>query len=70
MKSMNGRQAGDPVELARALVTIVGQDKPLQRFVAGADAIEFAENRAQELLAQADASRELGGALDYDDLHV
>ncbi|MFD3378933.1 MULTISPECIES: SDR family oxidoreductase [unclassified Streptomyces] len=66
-KSMNGRQTGDPVKLARALLTIAGQDRPPLRFVAGADAIEGVEAKARELLAQAQASRELGGDLDYDD---
>jgi hypothetical protein len=70
MKSMNGRQPGDPAKLARALLTITQQEKPLQRFVAGADAIEAAEAKAKELLAQADASRELGGALAYDDTNA
>jgi hypothetical protein len=36
---MNGKQPGDPAKLARALLTIAGQDRPLLRFVAGADAI-------------------------------
>ncbi|MEV6156850.1 SDR family oxidoreductase [Nonomuraea sp. NPDC052129] len=67
MRSMNGRQPGDPAKLARALLTIANQDKPLQRFVAGADAIEAAQAKAKELLAQAEASRELGGSLAYDD---
>ncbi len=66
-KSMNGRQTGDPAKLARALLTIADQDKPLLRFVAGADAIEGVQAKAQELLAQAEASRELGGDLGYDD---
>lgn len=66
-KSMNGRQSGDPAKLARALLTIAGQDKPLLRFVAGADAIEGVEAKARELLAQAEASRELGADLAYDD---
>ncbi|MFI1035175.1 SDR family oxidoreductase [Streptomyces sp. NPDC020951] len=66
-KSMNGQQSGDPAKLARALLTIADQDKPLQRFVAGADAIEGVEAKARELLAQAEASRELGGDLGYDD---
>jgi NAD(P)-dependent dehydrogenase (short-subunit alcohol dehydrogenase family) len=66
-KSMNGQQAGDPAKLARALLTIADQEKPLQRFVAGADAIEGVKVKAQELLAQAEASRELGGNLAYDD---
>ncbi|MFF8029104.1 SDR family oxidoreductase [Streptomyces sp. NPDC007896] len=66
-KNMNGRQTGDPAKLARALLTIADQDKPLLRFVAGADAIEGVEAKARELLAQAQASRELGGDLAYDD---
>ncbi|MFD9650901.1 SDR family oxidoreductase [Streptomyces mirabilis] len=66
-KNMNGRQTGDPAKLARALLAIVDQDKPLLRFVAGADAIEGVEAKAKELLAQAQASRELGGNLAYDD---
>jgi NAD(P)-dependent dehydrogenase (short-subunit alcohol dehydrogenase family) len=63
MKGMNGRQPGDPAKLARALLTIADQDKPLQRFVAGGDAIEAAEAKARDLLAQAEASGELGGNL-------
>ncbi|MGW1757514.1 SDR family oxidoreductase [Streptomyces mirabilis] len=66
-KNMNGRQTGDPAKLARALLAIADQDKPLLRFVAGADAIEGVEAKARELLAQAQASRELGGNLAYDD---
>ncbi|MFI6698693.1 SDR family oxidoreductase [Streptomyces sp. NPDC050509] len=69
-KSMNGRQTGDPAKLARALLTIAGQGKPPQRFVAGADAIEGVTAKARELLAQAEASRELGGDLGYDDPHA
>jgi NAD(P)-dependent dehydrogenase (short-subunit alcohol dehydrogenase family) len=66
-KGMNGQQPGDPAKLARALLAIADHDKPLPRFVAGADAIEAVEAKGRELLAQADASRELGGNLAYDD---
>jgi NAD(P)-dependent dehydrogenase (short-subunit alcohol dehydrogenase family) len=66
-KGMNGQQPGDPAKLARALLTIADQDKPLQRFVAGGDAIEAAEAKARKLLAQAEASGELGGNLNYED---
>ncbi|MET7783616.1 SDR family oxidoreductase [Streptomyces sp. NPDC005388] len=66
-KNMNGRQTGDPAKLARALLAIADQDEPLLRFVAGADAIEGVEAKARKLLAQAQASRELGGNLAYDD---
>lgn len=66
-KSMSGQQPGDPAKLAHALLTIAGQEKPPLRFVAGADAIEGVEAKAKELLAQAQASRELGGNLAHDD---
>ncbi|MFF1257374.1 SDR family oxidoreductase [Streptomyces sp. NPDC058321] len=66
-KSMNGKQGGDPAKLARALLTIADQTEPPLRFVAGADAIEGVEAKARELLAQAQASRELGGDLGHDD---
>ncbi|WP_371579544.1 SDR family oxidoreductase [Streptomyces sp. NBC_01314] len=69
-KSMNGQQSGDPAKLARALLTITAQDKPLQRFVAGADAIEGVTAKARELLAQAEASRELGANLAHDDTNA
>jgi NAD(P)-dependent dehydrogenase (short-subunit alcohol dehydrogenase family) len=62
-KSINGQQPGDPAKLAHALLTLAGQDQPPLRFVAGADAIEGVSAKARELLAQAEASRELGGDL-------
>lgn len=62
-KNMSGRQPGDPVKLAKALLTIAGQAEPPLRFVVGADAVESVEAKAGELLAQARAraSRQLGG---------
>ncbi len=69
-KSINGQQPGDPAKLAQALLTIATQDEPPLRFVAGADAIEAIEAKAKELLAQAEASRELGGNLAYDDTNA
>ena len=67
IKAMNGRQPGDPARLARALLAIADQGAPLERFVAGADAIEAAEAKAHELLAQTQASRELGSNLSFHD---
>jgi NAD(P)-dependent dehydrogenase (short-subunit alcohol dehydrogenase family) len=66
-KSINGQQPGDPAKLAHALLTIAAQEQPPLRFVAGADAIEGVSAKAQELLAQAEASRELGSNLGHDD---
>jgi NAD(P)-dependent dehydrogenase (short-subunit alcohol dehydrogenase family) len=65
-KSINGQQPGDPAKLAQALLTIADQIEPPLRFLAGADAIEGATAKAKELLAQAEASRELGGNLGHD----
>jgi len=67
IKGMNGQQPGDPARLARALLTIADQDAPPERFVAGEDAIEAAEAKAHELLAQAQASRALGSNLSFED---
>jgi len=61
MKRIQGQQPGDPAKLAHAVLVIAGQDQPPLRFIAGADAIDGAEAKARELLAQAVASRELGG---------
>ena len=65
--SMNGQQPGDPAKLASALVQIGGLDKPPLRWVAGADAVETVENKARNLLAQAEAYSELSSSLGYDD---
>ncbi|WP_329580435.1 SDR family oxidoreductase [Streptomyces sp. NBC_01361] len=66
-KSMNGQQAGDPAKLATALLTVAELEEPPARFVAGADAIASIEAKATELLAQVEASRELGMDLAHDD---
>ena len=45
-KSQNGKQSGDPAKLARALVTIADRERPPRRFIAGADAVATAEQKA------------------------
>jgi NAD(P)-dependent dehydrogenase (short-subunit alcohol dehydrogenase family) len=65
--AMNGKQGGDPAKLANALVLLAGQVEPPLRFVAGADAIATVEQKAKDLLAQADAYRELSSHLAHDD---
>ena len=66
-KAMNGTQGGDPAKLGRALVQIVALDEPPLRWIAGADAVAAVEQKAHDLLAQADAHRELSSHLDHDD---
>jgi NAD(P)-dependent dehydrogenase (short-subunit alcohol dehydrogenase family) len=66
-KSMDGKQSGDPAKLADALVKLVALEEPPTRFAAGADAIQTFEAKANTLLAQARAHRELSVSLAYDD---
>jgi NAD(P)-dependent dehydrogenase (short-subunit alcohol dehydrogenase family) len=66
-KSMNGLQGGDPAKLADALVQLASQAEPPVRFVAGADAIATVEQKAKDLLTQADAFRELSSNLAHAD---
>ena len=62
-KSMNGQQGGDPAKLADALVYLAARDEPPLRFAAGADAVAAFERRANNLLAQANAYRDLSSSL-------
>jgi NAD(P)-dependent dehydrogenase (short-subunit alcohol dehydrogenase family) len=66
-KGMDGQQGGDPAKLADALIHLAELDEPPLRFAAGADAVGVFEARAKELLAQADAHRELSSNLARDD---
>jgi len=66
-KGMNGLQGGDPAKLAKALVQLASQDEPPLRWAAGADAIGTFEQKARDLLAQADAYRELSSSLGFDE---
>jgi len=66
-KSMDGKQGGDPAKLADALVKLVALEEPPARFAAGADAVQTFEAKANTLLAQARAHRELSGSLAHDE---
>jgi NAD(P)-dependent dehydrogenase (short-subunit alcohol dehydrogenase family) len=66
-RSMDGKQGGDPAKLADALVELAAHTEPPVRFAAGADAVATFEQKAHELLAQADAHRELSTSLAHDD---
>jgi NAD(P)-dependent dehydrogenase (short-subunit alcohol dehydrogenase family) len=66
-ESMSGKQTNAPAKLAKALLTVVDQEQPPLRWVAGADAVETVEQKANELLAQVDAYRELSSSLAVDE---
>jgi NAD(P)-dependent dehydrogenase (short-subunit alcohol dehydrogenase family) len=65
-EAMSGKQSGDPAKLAKALVTLLNEEQPPLRWVAGADAVETVETKAKDLLAQVDAYRELSSSLAFD----
>jgi NAD(P)-dependent dehydrogenase (short-subunit alcohol dehydrogenase family) len=65
-EAMSGKQGGDPAKFAKALVTVVDQEQPPLRWVAGADAVATVEQKATELLAQVDAYRDLSSSLAVD----
>ena len=64
---MDGKQGGDPAKLADALVHLAGLKEPPSRFAAGADAVQTFETKANALLAQANAYRELSSSLAHKD---
>jgi hypothetical protein len=63
---VGSQPGGDPAKLADALVYLAGQGEPPLRFAAGADAVATFKRRAKNLLAQADAYRDLSGSLALD----
>ena len=65
-EAMSGKQTNDPAKLAKALLTVVDQEQPPLRWVAGAGAVATVEQKANELLAQVDAYRELSSSLAVD----
>ncbi|MET2825694.1 SDR family NAD(P)-dependent oxidoreductase [Mesorhizobium shangrilense] len=69
-KGYNGKQSGDPAKLARALVTLAGEAVLPRRFIAGADAIETAEQKLAVLRQQIDAYRALSTSLAFDGASV
>lgn len=66
-EAQNHRQGGDPKKLAKALVAFANQEQPPLRWVAGADAIGLAEQKANDLKQQLDAYRDLSSSLAVDE---
>jgi NAD(P)-dependent dehydrogenase (short-subunit alcohol dehydrogenase family) len=65
-QSMNGKQGGDPAKLAAALIQLAGREQTPLRWPAGADAVGAFEQKANFLLADADANRDLSSHLNHD----
>lgn len=65
-KGYNGQQSGDPAKLAQALIAISNEPTPPRRFLAGADAVNTAEQVVSTLQEQTNAYRALSSSLAYD----
>ena len=69
-EAMSGKQTNDPAKLAKALITVLDQEEPPLRWVAGADAVATVEQKANDLLAQVDAYRDLSSSLAVDEAEL
>ncbi len=65
-QSMNGKQSGDPAKFARALITVLDAPQPPERWVAGADAVQAINQKADLLRSQAAAFPQLSTTLNHD----
>jgi NAD(P)-dependent dehydrogenase (short-subunit alcohol dehydrogenase family) len=65
-ESQDGLQAGDPDKLARALVSIVGENPPPRRFLAGSDAVALAQRKIDELEEQIASHLDVSTSLTFD----
>jgi NAD(P)-dependent dehydrogenase (short-subunit alcohol dehydrogenase family) len=66
-KEQNGKQAGDPAKLAKALISIADQNEPPLRWLAGADAVSEGERKMGDFKAQIEAYRELSSSLAHEE---
>jgi len=64
--SMNGKQGGDPEKLAAALIKIASEKEPPKRWLAGADAIDTAEQKVIEVQKQINSYRDLSSSLAFE----
>jgi NAD(P)-dependent dehydrogenase (short-subunit alcohol dehydrogenase family) len=62
----NGRQPGDPVKLAEAIVRLASEAQPPMRFVAGSIAIDAADAKLAAMRTEFDLWRRLGVSTDYN----
>jgi NAD(P)-dependent dehydrogenase (short-subunit alcohol dehydrogenase family) len=65
-ESRSGKQKGDPVKLAQAIVRLANEPKPPMRFVAGAFALGIADQKLARVRADLDDWRALSAATDYE----
>ncbi|MGC6589791.1 SDR family NAD(P)-dependent oxidoreductase [Paenibacillus sp. Dod16] len=66
--AQNGKQAGDPVKLAEALIKISENVQPPRRFIAGSDAVSIAEHKIADLQDQVNHYRDISTSMSYEEV--
>ena len=61
----SGKQAGDPVRAAEAMIWLTETDKPPRHLVLGAQGLDAVTKRLRQSLDEIEAWREVGAATDY-----
>ncbi len=64
-EARSGKQPGDPVKLAEAVVRLAGEAKPPMRFIGGAFALEVMDKKLAGVRANVEAWRAVSAATDY-----
>lgn len=63
--SYSGKQPGDPVRAAQAIITAVESQNPPKHLVLGAVALDAIRNKLKEMLAEIEALAEISRSADY-----
>ena len=66
VKSVDGRQMGDPAKLAALVVTVADMPSPPPQIIAGPDALAAITARQDEIRAAMDAHRALATGTNFD----
>lgn len=64
-ETRNGKQPGDPVKLADAIVRLASEPKPPMRFIGGAFALDVMDKKLAGVKADVDTWRTVSAATDY-----
>ncbi|WP_413105715.1 SDR family NAD(P)-dependent oxidoreductase [Streptomyces sp. Inha503] len=67
LSSQNGKQPGDPVRAAAAIIRLAGMPEPPKRVVLGSDALNFAQEAARELADSDDRWSHISKSIDFPD---
>jgi NAD(P)-dependent dehydrogenase (short-subunit alcohol dehydrogenase family) len=62
----NGKQSGDPVKAAKAMLTILADPNPPAHLLLGLDAVKLVEEKLDALKAEIEAYRSLSISTDFD----